>query len=181
MLAALRLKKINNEAAPAGLRRAAALPHVTSSAARFMLLSGAVVLAFIVYHLLPTASRRPPTRPTSTSTRSSTSPPRRGCATTTSSCWPSCRPRWCHDVYSMFVRGFTNPIIAGTYLAAQVLLAMHLSHVRRQHACTPLGLSSRARRAPAQHQHRSGHRRRRPSLGNISFLIAVQAGSSSTL
>jgi succinate dehydrogenase / fumarate reductase cytochrome b subunit len=33
-----------------------------------------------------------------------------------------------HDVYSMVVRGFSNPIVAGVYVVAQLFLAAHLSH-----------------------------------------------------
>ena len=33
-----------------------------------------------------------------------------------------------HDVYAMTILGFKNPVIAGLYLVAQVLLLMHLSH-----------------------------------------------------
>jgi succinate dehydrogenase / fumarate reductase cytochrome b subunit len=33
-----------------------------------------------------------------------------------------------YDVYSMVVLGFRNPVVAGTYIVAMVLLAMHLHH-----------------------------------------------------
>ena len=33
-----------------------------------------------------------------------------------------------HDVYSMTILGFRNPIIAVLYILAQLLLMMHLSH-----------------------------------------------------
>jgi succinate dehydrogenase / fumarate reductase cytochrome b subunit len=33
-----------------------------------------------------------------------------------------------HDVYSMVVQGFLNPIVSGSYIFAMLLLAMHLSH-----------------------------------------------------
>ena len=33
-----------------------------------------------------------------------------------------------HDVYAMFIKGFSNPLVAGLYMVANVLLALHLSH-----------------------------------------------------
>lgn len=52
-----------------------------------------------------------------------------------------------HDVYRMMVAGFSNPIVAGLYLVAQFLLAVHLSH-GVQSAFQTLGLVGR-RFAPA--------------------------------
>jgi succinate dehydrogenase / fumarate reductase cytochrome b subunit len=45
-----------------------------------------------------------------------------------------------HDVYNMVIMGFANPIIAGFYILANGLLAMHLSHGISSAART-LGLS----------------------------------------
>ena len=33
-----------------------------------------------------------------------------------------------HDVYNMLIHGFQNPIYSGLYIAAMLVLAMHLSH-----------------------------------------------------
>jgi succinate dehydrogenase / fumarate reductase cytochrome b subunit len=33
-----------------------------------------------------------------------------------------------HDVYSMMIAGFKNPIVSGLYIVAQLLLCVHLSH-----------------------------------------------------
>lgn len=36
-----------------------------------------------------------------------------------------------HDIFTMFVLGFRDPIIFGSYVAAQIILAVHLSHATR--------------------------------------------------
>lgn len=47
-----------------------------------------------------------------------------------------------HDVYSMIVAGFSTPWISGLYLAAQAVLAVHLSH-GVQSALRTLGLAGK--------------------------------------
>ncbi|MCY1062286.1 succinate dehydrogenase cytochrome b subunit [Nannocystis sp. SCPEA4] len=173
ILAALRLKKLNTEARP----QAYAVPRryrVTTPAARFMLLSGAMVLAFIVYHLLHFTIGA--TNPADFNLHEVLD-----VATQT---WvrndneqllaklPPEMVR--HDVYSMFVRGFSNPIIAGTYLVAQLLLAMHLSHAVASMLHTlglSKGLDARQRNITIGRAIAAV-----VVLGNISFPIAVQAG-----
>ena len=49
-----------------------------------------------------------------------------------------------HHVYNMVVMGFSNPVISGFYILAQVLLAFHISHGISSAART-LGLSSSKR------------------------------------
>lgn len=73
-------------------------------AAKSMMLSGVVVLAFLGYHLAHFTWRVTGPQPT---------------ATLADGSW---------DAYTMLVMGFQQPLIAGFYLLAQVLLAAHLSH-----------------------------------------------------
>lgn len=72
---------------------------------RTMLLSGLTVLAFVIYHLAHyTLGITHPEYLTLTDNQGR------------------------HHVYNMMVMGFSNPLIAGFYILAQVLLASHLSH-----------------------------------------------------
>lgn len=73
-------------------------------AAKSMMLSGLVVLAFFGYHIAHFTWRVTGPQPT---------------ATLVDGSW---------DAYTMLVMGFQQPLIAGFYLLAQVLLAAHLSH-----------------------------------------------------
>lgn len=83
-------------------------PH-SDVAARAMLLTGWLILAFVLFHLAhytfcwihPEYAALEWTAPDG----------RRG-----------------HDVYTMTVLGFQSPLIVLIYIAAQVVLAMHLSH-----------------------------------------------------
>lgn len=81
----------------------------TSLAARTMILSGLVLLSFIVYHLLHFTALVAPT-----SYRDITEVTASG------------HER--HDVYSMVVTGFSNPLISGFYILSMFLLCAHLSH-----------------------------------------------------
>lgn len=80
-------------------RRAATVP------ARIMMLSGLMVLCFLIYHLLHF---------------------------TVQSVDPSYQAlhdeKGRHDVYTMMVRGFSNPVASAFYLVGVGLLAMHLQH-----------------------------------------------------
>lgn len=105
VLAALRLKKVNDAARP----QAYATPRryrATTTPARFMLLSGLVVLAFIVYHLLHFTFGAVQPATYATALGSSENP----------------------DVYGMVIYGFRNPLVAGSYIVAMALLCMHLAH-----------------------------------------------------
>jgi succinate dehydrogenase / fumarate reductase, cytochrome b subunit len=78
-----------------------------------------------------------------------------------------------HDAYSMFVRGFQNPLVAGWYVLSMLLLGSHLRHGVSSMLAT-LGLSYGSARALAE---RVGLAvAALVMLGNISFPIAVQAG-----
>lgn len=170
---ALKLKAINSAARP----RDYAAPRTyrkTNAAARMMLLSGVVVLAFIVYHLLhftigavqPDSFHLHEIFDVATQTWVRADNP------ALVEQLPHHMVR--HDAYSMFVRGFQHPLVAGSYIVAMLLLGMHLAHAVSSMLHT-LGLSK-------------GAARRRTNerigaaiatiivLGNLSFPIAVQAG-----
>ena len=170
---AMKLKRINTSARPV----AYATPRryrVTTPAARYMLMSGLVILAFAVYHLLHFTVGAVHTEnfhlyetldvATQTWVRTENQQLIDKLAPTLVR----------HDVFSMFVRGFQHPLIAGAYVLAQILLAMHLSHAVSSMLHT-LGLSKG-----------TAARARNDAIGraialliflpNLSFPIAVQAG-----
>lgn len=171
--AAIRLKRLNTEARA----RPYAAPRrwrVTTPAARWMLLSGVVVLAFIVYHILHFTVgvvhaehfHLYDTLDVATQTW------HREANHEIVAKLPPQMVR--HDAYSMFVRSFMQPAVAGAYVIAQLLLGLHLSHAVASMLHT-LGLSKGA-----------AARTRNDWLGrgvaalivlpNIFFPIAVQAG-----
>lgn len=173
VLAALRLKKINTAARP----HAYATPRryrATTTPARFMLLSGVVVLAFIVYHLLHFTIGVVHGEhfhlyevldvATQTWVRNDNE-----------QLLAKLPPQMVrHDVYSMFVRSFMNPVVAGAYVVAQLLLAMHLSHAVASMLHT-LGLSKGA--AAFDRNVTIGRAVAAVIvLGNLTFPLAVQAG-----
>lgn len=105
--AALRLTVINRAARPVGYVRFK--PVRSPFYARAMPWTGLILLAFIVYHLLHF---------TVGVVEASTFAEAPGNVDALG------RP----DVYSMMVHGFQNPLVAGSYLVAMVLLCMHLAH-----------------------------------------------------
>lgn len=74
-----------------------------STASRSMILSGLVVLSFLIYHLLHFTIQ---------ATGVEAAP----------------LPNGQHDVYSMVVAGFSNPLVSGFYILSMALLCAHLSH-----------------------------------------------------
>ncbi|HTL47953.1 MAG TPA: succinate dehydrogenase cytochrome b subunit [Verrucomicrobiae bacterium] len=92
-------------------RAARPVPYVYKSsiqatyAARTMMVSGLIVLAFVIYHLLHFTF---------------------GVTHPQLAHLEDAKGR--HDVYTMVVKSFQNPVVALSYVVAQVLLAMHLSH-----------------------------------------------------
>jgi succinate dehydrogenase cytochrome b subunit len=78
-----------------------------------------------------------------------------------------------HDVYSMMVAGFRNPVVAGLYVVAMGFLYMHLSHGIGS-ALQSLGLNT-----PRLQPFVSGLSRALAFLvaaGNTWIVVAVQAG-----
>jgi succinate dehydrogenase / fumarate reductase cytochrome b subunit len=98
-----RLSLRNQEARPESyaLKRAVA----SSFSSRTMLLSGAVLLAFIVYHLLHF-------------TIGATNPQQ----------FRLIDELGRHDVYSMTILGFQQPLVAISYILAMGILGLHLAH-----------------------------------------------------
>jgi len=72
---------------------------------RYMLLTGLLILAYVIYHLLHfTIGVVQPQYFTGLDAENR------------------------HDIYTMFVMGFRNPIIYASYVFAQTVLVLHLSH-----------------------------------------------------
>ena len=146
--AAARLTDRNNKARPS--RYAVQRFRTTSYAARFMFMTGVVTLFFLVYHLLHFTG---------------------GVAHAEFFGGVDAQGR--HDVWTMVVRSFQQPLIAFAYVAANVALAIHLSHSVTSMFST-LGLNV-GRYKPVID--RVG-----PAVatlvlvGNLSFPIAVLAG-----
>jgi succinate dehydrogenase / fumarate reductase cytochrome b subunit len=101
-LTAFRTAQLNRAARPVPYAYEPKSP--ARMAAKTMLLSGLVILAFFTFHLLHFTLHTVGPMPT---------------ALTANGSW---------DAYTMLVMGFQNPIIALSYVVAQVLLAAHLSH-----------------------------------------------------
>ena len=99
IVAAVQLTRLKNRARPHGYRRK---QNITSSyASRTMMWSGPIVAAFVVYHLLHfTFGVAHPT-------------------------YPDFEP---HHVYRNVVAGFQQPVVAGAYIAAMIMLGLHLYH-----------------------------------------------------
>jgi len=100
---ALRLWRLNRAARPEPY--AVVSPVASSYAGRTIVMTGLLVLLYVVYHLLHF-------------TLGVTNPEFLKLVD------PKGRP----DVYLMVVRGFSNVAISAVYLAAMVLLGLHLSH-----------------------------------------------------
>lgn len=109
------------------IQNAAATPQkyaVTKSqaatiAAKTMAISGTIILAFLIFHLLHFTAQ-------------TIHPEWQG--------WHDAEGR--HDVYSLVIVGFQNPLATGFYLLGVFLLCMHLSHGIQSFIQT-LGLRSR--------------------------------------
>lgn len=103
IVSGLRLAALNRAARPAGYKRKTAQRATVFS--RTMTWSGLVVLAFIVYHLAHfTLGLTHPSHHQLTDELGR------------------------HDVYSMFILGFQQPLVAGFYIIAMILLGFHLAH-----------------------------------------------------
>ncbi len=107
----------------------------TTTAGRYMLLTGLVVLAFVLYHLahftLGMVHMTPPAQPVTLNVPS-------GEAVAIAD-GPVAEPvltslhdgrdaQGHHDVYGMVVGSFRNPVVSMLYIAAQLVLAIHLFH-----------------------------------------------------
>ena len=103
IVTAVRLRKSNSSARPVKYSHANTIQ--ASTASLYMVETGIVILLFIIVHLLHfTFHAFDP-----------------GYAHLLD-------PKGRHDVYTMVVRGFQNPLYAGSYIIAMALIGMHLSH-----------------------------------------------------
>jgi succinate dehydrogenase / fumarate reductase cytochrome b subunit len=100
--AGLRLAALNREARPVGYHYFR--PKRSPFYARMMPASGLILLAFVVYHLLHF-------------TFGAIQGGNYGVD-----------PQGRHDIYTMMVLGFHNPIVATSYIFAMALLCLHLMH-----------------------------------------------------
>lgn len=99
----IRLTLANRAARPVRYEREKTVQASRSS--RLMIISGLIILAFLIYHLLHLTL---------------------GVTDPTNFALHDGQGR--HDVYNMVIAGFKNPLIAGGYIIAMVLLFSHLGH-----------------------------------------------------
>jgi succinate dehydrogenase / fumarate reductase cytochrome b subunit len=85
-------------------------PTAASYASRTMLMSGLIVFAFIAYHLMHYTFMVKGVNLTGTDFAVLTDPEGR------------------HDIYTMMIKGFSNPAVSLFYIVAIGLLCLHLSH-----------------------------------------------------
>ena len=141
VVTAIRLSRANQQARPVRYAKEATMQATFAS--RSMVLSGLTVLVFVVYHLLHF-------------TLGVTNPEhfQRKVAGAGG-----------FDVHAMVTTSFANPAIAFAYVAAQVVLFLHLSHGIQSLAHT-LGLN---------------HGRYTPMIKKLSFLLAAAIAGGNTL
>ncbi|EKO32307.1 MULTISPECIES: succinate dehydrogenase cytochrome B subunit, b558 family [Leptospira] len=129
-------------------KQARPIPYVkkntvqASLASRTMALTGLLIFSFIVYHLLHF-------------TLGVTNPDH----------FAMTDAKGRHDIYTMVVLGFQNPIVSGSYIFAMFLLASHISH-GVQSVFQTLGLS-----APSLSD--------KIKAGAISFALIIFIGNTS--
>lgn len=102
IITAARTVMLNRQARPVAYAYENRAP--ARMAAKSMMISGAVVLAFFGYHIAHFTWRATGPQPS------------------------ALLPNGNWDAYTMLVMGFSQPLIAGFYVLAQLLLASHLSH-----------------------------------------------------
>ncbi len=101
--AAIKLTGINGAARPVGYREKKF--QVASFSSAYMRVSGFAILFFVLYHLAHF-------------TLGFTNPDH----------FARHLDNGMHDVFSMFVLGFRNPVVVGLYVVANILVALHLHH-----------------------------------------------------
>ncbi|MBM3963166.1 MAG: succinate dehydrogenase cytochrome b subunit [Planctomycetes bacterium] len=105
---AVRLSRANKAARPVAYAKGATMQATMAS--RSMVLSGLTVGAFVVYHLAHFTFGAVHGADVAKKTIASTA------------AWNG------HDVFAMVTASFANPLIVALYVAAQVVLFLHLSH-----------------------------------------------------
>ncbi len=103
--AAIRLKRKNDAARPVGYERKDNIQ--ANKPSYYMTLSGLTILAFLLYHLAHF------TLGVGADGFGDTAP---------------IGGIHYHDVYTMVIKSFANPVVAGLYIVANILLGLHLSH-----------------------------------------------------
>jgi succinate dehydrogenase / fumarate reductase cytochrome b subunit len=103
LVTAIQLKRINSAARPEAYRSMSTVQATTSS--RYMYFSGSMIAFYAIGHLLHFTL---------------------GVLMPENFHLVDAQGR--HDVYQMVVRSFQNPLVAGLYVVAMVMLASHLSH-----------------------------------------------------
>lgn len=106
---AVRVSRENKAARPVNYAVDPADPAATY-ASRTMLMSGLIVAAFIIYHLLHYTAQVPAINLTGKDFLTLHDEQGR------------------HDVYTMVILGFQQPLVSGFYILAMGLLSLHLSH-----------------------------------------------------
>lgn len=129
---AFKLQVMNRTARPVGYVHEATIE--ASWASRYMILTGILVLAFLLFHLAHYTI---------------------GLVNEDYMTWVDAQGR--HDAYRMVVHGFSNPLVAGSYIATMGILALHLCH----------GFQSLFRSLG------NSHEGARNALGKASILIAL--------
>lgn len=103
VFAAIKLTQINRAARPVSYRERKV--QVSSLSSTYMRVSGFAILFFVLYHLAHfTGGVVDPVA------------------------FNHHLPNGMHDVYSMVIVGFRDPIVVGLYVVANVLVALHLHH-----------------------------------------------------
>jgi succinate dehydrogenase / fumarate reductase cytochrome b subunit len=105
---AISLTRRNSSARPEGYAFQTDYPNSTV-ASRHMWLTGWLILAFVIFHLAHYTFQW-------------THPEYRELH------WKAPDGREGHDVYTMIIKGFSQPFLVGLYIVAQVFLWLHLSH-----------------------------------------------------
>ncbi len=80
----------------------------TSGSSRYMVITGGIVVFFLIYHILHFTL-----------------------GVVTPEFHDGVDAAGNHDVYSMVVRSFQNPVLAGSYIVAMLLIGTHLLHATR--------------------------------------------------
>lgn len=104
----IKLSLENNAARP--VQYANSTPFGATLASRYMALTGITILVFVIYHLLHFTFLVEPVNLTGTNFAGLHDTEHR------------------HDVYTMLITGFSQPIIAGFYILAMLLVSSHISH-----------------------------------------------------
>ena len=87
-----------------------------SFASRTMIYSGLLILAFVLFHIAHFTLGLVQSAPTA-----------EGGSQNMLDLHDPTKPEY-HDVYRMMIIGLSNPIIAGLYIIAQIILMLHMSH-----------------------------------------------------